>query len=293
MPTETEAAEPVGLINDPHGQAPMHGWRGSHERDITRSKACWFLAAATVVAAAGAGLILIILPFSKTVTLAAVGATISLCASFLTLLIGSAYYLKKRALFRESWEEGRERVFLQDPNPQFASLVRGNREQLERYDFLARNQAGSSYNYGVLAMLVGLATLITGAVVSIVVDNTTSKITTATLTAVSVALSGYIAQTFLKTYRWTLGQLNFYFEEPLVTSRLLTMERLAASLSRSKREEIHSRMIELVLESSIQNIGGSSSEAATEHAVSTAAQKFRFITPAISLKRRDDKRRSR
>ena len=47
------------------------------------------------------------------------------------------------------------------------------------------------------------------------------------LGAIGSAIAGYVTATFLKARSESLSQLNYYFQQPLATSYLLTAERLA------------------------------------------------------------------
>jgi hypothetical protein len=109
-------------------------------------------------------------------------------------------------------------------------LMKANRRQMSAYDLIARYQAQSSYRNSQLAMAIGFAILIAGACVAITVHDNTAKIATASLTAIGAAVAGYISKTFLESYNTTLKQLNFYFEQPLISSYILTAQRLADSV---------------------------------------------------------------
>jgi len=115
-------------------------------------------------------------------------------------------------------------------------LMKANRRQMSAYDVIARYQAQSSYRNNQIAMAIGLAILITGAAVAITVQDDTAKIVTASLTAIGATVSGYISKTFLQTYNTTLRQLNYYFEQPLISSYILTAQRLADSVPKGSPE---------------------------------------------------------
>jgi hypothetical protein len=112
-------------------------------------------------------------------------------------------------------------------------LMKANRRQMSAYDVIARYQAQSSYRNSQIAMAIGLAILIAGAALAITVQDDTAKIVTASLTAIGAAISGYISKTFLQTYNTTLRQLNYYFEQPLISSYILTAQRLADSVPKA------------------------------------------------------------
>jgi hypothetical protein len=107
---------------------------------------------------------------------------------------------------------------------------------MEAYDVLARGQAKTAFRNSQIAMAIGLIVLFVGAAIAIGADSTASKITTASLTAIGGILSGYIARTFLKTYARALRQLNFYFQQPLINSYVLSAQRLIREMSTTQRD---------------------------------------------------------
>jgi hypothetical protein len=179
-------------------------------------------------------------------------------AAFLTLC-GSALipsFVNARNVQRE--EVGRARAAAAEAGEELAdatdlaALIKANRKQMEAYDVLARGQANTAFRNTQLAMAAGLLVLFVGAIIAIATPNTTSKITTATLTAIGGLLSGYIARTFLQTYFRAIRQLNFYFQQPLINSYLLTAQRLIKEMStRSERDpalsEVITRMMDVLI----------------------------------------------
>lgn len=127
------------------------------------------------------------------------------------------------------------------------SLLKLNRELMEQYHEITKTQAEDSYFFGKLASAAGMGVLVAGALVAIVTPDSTTKVVAGGLAAIGTALSGYVSRTFLTTYRSALVQLNWYFEQPLVNSYLLTAERLTARMSRGSRDAIYERIIEEVL----------------------------------------------
>ncbi len=115
-------------------------------------------------------------------------------------------------------------------------LIKANRRQMAAYDVLAQAQAKTAFRNSQMAMAAGLAVLIGGAVIAISVNDVATKVATASLTAIGGALSGYIAKTFLDSYKGAMRQLNFYFQQPLITSYLLAVQRLVNELTEDKRD---------------------------------------------------------
>jgi uncharacterized membrane protein (DUF485 family) len=131
-----------------------------------------------------------------------------------------------------------------------ATLIKINRTQMEAYEALTRRQATSSYRLSQGALAVGLVILVAGSIAVLVTPTDAAKITTASLTAMGGALTGYIARTYLRIYERTLIQLNYYFRQPLVTSYFLTAERLSHNLGEPEKTETCKQIVAHVLGSS-------------------------------------------
>lgn len=161
-----------------------------------------------------------------------------------------------------------------------ASLVKANGRQLSLYDQLARGQARSSYRMSQIAMGMALLVLVSGAVGAIFVHGTVPKITTATLSGIGTALSGYISGTYLRVYERTLAQLNYYFQQPLLTSYVFTAERLTEKISRRKRDDEYSLMIRdvfgAVTSPALESGNGDSLPAARQKPAGASSKRPRF-----------------
>lgn len=124
-----------------------------------------------------------------------------------------------------------------DDAKDLVALIKANRRQMSAYDVLAQAQANTAFRNSQLAMAAGLLVLVGGAIVAISAPELATKVATASLTAIGGALSGFIARTFLQTYSSAVRQLNFYFQQPLITSYLLTAQRLISELSNNKARD--------------------------------------------------------
>jgi hypothetical protein len=122
-------------------------------------------------------------------------------------------------------------------------LVNANRALLDEYQRPVRAQARTSYTYAQIAICVGLVVLVSGIVITLTANEDSARLSVAGLTAVGAAMSAYIARTFLRVYERAQDQLNFYFREPLVTSYLLTAERLAEKLTGELRNQAYAGMV--------------------------------------------------
>jgi hypothetical protein len=181
-------------------------------------------------------------------------ATIGLATAAFLCFFGATLlprFLEARRMEREVEKRAREAAHeaveeLADA-ADLAALIRANRKQMEAYDVLARAQAKTAFRNSQVAMGAGLLVLFLGAILAIGADDTASKITTASLTAIGGTLSGFIAQTFLRTYSRALRQLNFYFQQPLINSYLLGAQRLINEMSEDKRDPALSDVIAHVM----------------------------------------------
>jgi len=123
---------------------------------------------------------------------------------------------------------------LTDPND-LLGLIRLNRKQIDAYDALARSQAEASYRASQLAMTAGLLLVGTGVAVIIVADSSATKYAAALVTAAGAATGGYISRTFITVHQNATKQLNYYFQQPLAQSYLLSAERLTDRLPETQK----------------------------------------------------------
>jgi MFS family permease len=160
-------------------------------------------------------------------------------------------YRQVRRVRREELEKAREAAVQAaeelDNAQDLPALLKANRKQMEAYDVLVRGQARTAFRNSQIAMGIGLFVLVVGATTSIAAHETASKIATAGLTAIGGMLSGFIARTFLNTYGQALRQLNFYFQQPLINSYLLTAERLIGRMTKSQQDAALKNVIDKIM----------------------------------------------
>ena len=125
-------------------------------------------------------------------------------------------------------------------------LLEANRDVLRAYQEPVRRQAESSYLFAQIALAIGLCVLIAGILLALLVNDDTSKTVAAGLTAIGGALSGYIGRTYLRVYDRAQQQLNYYFEEPLITSYFLNAERVAERLDGVEQDNALKTIVEAV-----------------------------------------------
>jgi hypothetical protein len=169
--------------------------------------------------------------------------------AFIVLAAGGIHFASARVRFEQRLAAVAADQALEQLSDamQLPELLRINRKQMRAYDALARGQASSSYRIAQIAITVGLAVLVGGSIVAIAAQNQTTKITTAALAAIGGAIGGYIGRTFLRTYERALQQLNFYFEQPQITSYILTVERLTEHVATERRDDVYTKTIDQIM----------------------------------------------
>jgi hypothetical protein len=163
-------------------------------------------------------------------------------------LVGFARHGVARRKYEERLEqETREKLRAERDDTvapgELTELLAANRALLDAYQRPVRAQARTSYTYSQRAIFAGLVVLVTGVGIVLATDDATARVSVAGLAAVGSAVSGYIARTYLRIYDTAQEQLNFYFREPLITSYLLTAERIAEKLDGGRRQDAYSLMV--------------------------------------------------
>jgi len=140
-----------------------------------------------------------------------------------------------------------------DPLPTLRELLQLNRQEMSTYHLLTKEQARRSFSNSLVAMWLGFL-ILAGSVALVawpnIVDSGT-KLTVAAIGTVGTIVSGFIARTFLKQHSLAITQLNRFFNQPLVSSYLLTAERVALALDEPARAAALVQVITRALESAI------------------------------------------
>jgi hypothetical protein len=256
------------------GTRPERGpdWYASPEREQSQAK---------FIAAVGAGAMLVVLAvlalvlgitgsvWNSDVVTAVAPLTLAIAAG-VCALVAWVVRSKARATFSRRAEDERFESLRRrsaalaqqasdgnDPE-ELTKLITVNRQQMEGYQALTRGQAKTSYRWSQAALGVGLLALIGGVLVTLSTSGVANKTAVAGLTAIAGALSSYVARTYLRIYERTLQQLNFYFRQPLVTSYILTAERVANKI---KQKDRHDDMIAAIIDESLKAAAGPPSSA--------------------------------
>ncbi|MGR3936472.1 TRADD-N-associated membrane domain-containing protein [Streptomyces sp. BRA346] len=184
------------------------------------------------------------------VTLAIVGVLLSFA-----LAAGARYvYRYAQVTFvptsaREEDGDESHRI-LEEPGLQ--NLITLNRAQMQVYHEIATKQARLASRNSRWAIAIGYTVLVAGAIVAIRSGSETSKIVIGALALVGSLLSAYISRTFSQSEDRAMDQLNYYFRQPLVTSYVLSAERLTFRLEDGRRDELVTEVVQGVL-SAAQN----------------------------------------
>lgn len=164
----------------------------------------------------------------------AVRVAITLLVGIATLIgarAGQKYLSARNAFYtRVRWIKAREvEQALDDLHGGLSleKLFALNRKQLDEYHVMSVRQAASSFRNATVTSLVGFATLIAGAVISLQQSAPSDTYVAAGLAGLGAALTTFISRNFFTSWRVTREQLREYYAEPARTSKLLGLERLA------------------------------------------------------------------
>ncbi|MEU0098213.1 hypothetical protein [Streptomyces sp. NPDC006267] len=121
--------------------------------------------------------------------------------------------------------------------------------RLDLYHQIATGQAKTSFRNAQIAMAAGFLLLILFAGIALWASTTAVAIVAGGLGAVSAALAGYVAKTFIRSQEAAATHLRSYFDQPLELSRYLAAERLVADgdLSQEQRGEILSALVQAMV----------------------------------------------
>lgn len=121
--------------------------------------------------------------------------------------------------------------------------------RLDLYHQIATGQAKTSFRNAQVAMVAGFLLLILFAGIALWASTTAVAIVAGGLGAVSAALAGYVAKTFIRSQEAAATHLRSYFDQPLELSRYLAAERLVADgdLTQEQRGEILSALVQAMV----------------------------------------------
>ncbi|MEW1828992.1 hypothetical protein [Streptomyces sp. NPDC088196] len=126
---------------------------------------------------------------------------------------------------------------------ELATLMDLNQGQIKTYHDIVTDQADKSFKSSRIAMGIGMLLLVGAAVGGAFVPLEQVRWFIGALAAFSTLLSGYLSRTYLSLYKESIGQLNRYFDQPVLNSYYLTAERLMEGLGRQHQDEIRMQVI--------------------------------------------------
>ncbi|MFC8724298.1 hypothetical protein [Streptomyces bacillaris] len=121
--------------------------------------------------------------------------------------------------------------------------------RLDLYHQIATGQAKTSFRNAQIAMGAGFLLLVVFAGIAVWASTTAVAIVAGGLGAVSAALAGYVAKTFIRSQEAAATHLRSYFDQPLELSRYLAAERLVADggLTQEQRGDILSALVQAMV----------------------------------------------
>jgi hypothetical protein len=117
-----------------------------------------------------------------------------------------------------------------EPSTEFENLWVSNKQQLRHYHRLVLKYAESTRQLTRLT-LVGAAVLMLGVgAFSLFANSTSAAISSSVLTAVSAAVTGYVARAVLRNSESSSEELGAFFAHPLEVERALAAERIVRTM---------------------------------------------------------------
>ncbi|MER5504817.1 hypothetical protein ABT052_05735 [Streptomyces sp. NPDC002766] len=138
---------------------------------------------------------------------------------------------------------------------ELSTLMVVNQDQIKTYHDIVTEQADKSFKSSRLAMGVGMILLVAAAVAGAWVPFEQVRWFIGAIATLSTLLSGYLNRTYLALYKESIGQLNRYFDQPVLNGYHLTAERLACQLSESQQDEVRKQIITEILASGPHRTG--------------------------------------
>ncbi|MER5916513.1 hypothetical protein ABT124_40540 [Streptomyces sp. NPDC001982] len=170
------------------------------------------------------------------------------------LLTGRKYMKNQNERFEEALkaQKAYEREVLEKlrKTTELATLMELNQGQIATYHRIVTEQADKAFKSSRMAMNIGLLLLVCAAIAGALVPLEQIRWFIGSLAAFSTLLSGYLTKTYLAMYKESIGQLNRYFDQPVLNSYYLTAERLSSGMSAAPAEEVRQQIIKEVLSTS-------------------------------------------
>ncbi|MFD9589916.1 hypothetical protein ACFWBM_35100 [Streptomyces sp. NPDC059980] len=137
---------------------------------------------------------------------------------------------------------------------ELATLMQLNQEQIDTYHRIVTGQADKSFKSSRIAMSLGMLLLVGAAVAGAWVPFEQVRWFIGGLATLSTLLSGYLNRTYLTLYKESIGQLNRYFDQPVLNGYHLAAERIAGKLGEQHQDEVRKQIITKILDSGPQRL---------------------------------------
>ena len=121
--------------------------------------------------------------------------------------------------------------------------------QLTSYQDETKARASRSFTYAIIAMAVGLGFLGAGMYYLFEKAETISDFAGGSIISVlGASFSAYITKTFLEVHKYSLGQLNRYCQQPLISEMILTAQRIGDRVEdKDGKDDAHLAIINTLL----------------------------------------------
>jgi hypothetical protein len=117
------------------------------------------------------------------------------------------------------------------------SLYVFNRRQLDEYQTLTKRHAAMAFRNAQIVAACGFVVLVGGVILVLLVGNDdSSRYTIGFLSGLGGLISTYVSRTFFRSYKEAMRQLEVYYEEPFLTSRALSAERVISKWPTLRQE---------------------------------------------------------
>ncbi|WUL41311.1 hypothetical protein OG841_19285 [Streptomyces canus] len=138
---------------------------------------------------------------------------------------------------------------------ELATLMQLNQDQIDTYHRIVTDQADKSFKSSRIAMGVGMILLVGAAVAGAWVPFEQVRWFIGAIATLSTLLSGYLNRTYLTLYKESIGQLNRYFDQPVLNGYHLAAERIAGKLGEQHQDEVRKQIISEILASGPHRVG--------------------------------------
>ncbi|MFJ8935345.1 hypothetical protein ACIRL0_06450 [Streptomyces sp. NPDC102365] len=133
---------------------------------------------------------------------------------------------------------------------ELATLMEWNQDQIKTYHDIVTEQADKSFKSSRTAMHIGLLLLVAAAISGVKVPIEEVRWFIGALALFSTMFAAYLSRTYLTMYKESIGQLNRYFDQPVLNSYFLTAERVTEGLDKEDRLALKQQIINEVLATS-------------------------------------------